>query len=63
MPKMDKRERLSPKKGEIEIPEDVMEAALCHLYSYHPDRGVGEEETISRLWELFYSSRHILLKS
>lgn len=33
----------------IEVTPAMIEAGLTHLYRYHPDRGVGAEETVARI--------------
>jgi len=35
---------------EIEVTPEMIEAGLPHLYRYHPERGVDEEETIIRIF-------------
>lgn len=34
---------------EIEITPEMIEAALPHLYRYHPESGVSEEETVRQI--------------
>ena len=34
----------------IEITPEMIEAGLLHLYSWHPDTGVGDEETVKRIF-------------
>ena len=35
---------------EIEITPEMIEAGLMHLYRYHPDTGVGDKETVVRIF-------------
>lgn len=42
---------------EIEITPEMIEAGLRHLYWYHPDRGVDEEETLVRIFSSMKAAR------
>jgi len=35
---------------ESEISREMIEAGLLHLYRYHPDTGVDDEETVRRIF-------------
>ena len=35
---------------ESEIPREVIEAGLLHLYLYHPEHGVSDEDTVRRIF-------------
>jgi hypothetical protein len=42
---------------EIIISPEMVEAGLSHLYLYHPDRGVSDEETVKKIFEaMLYAS-------
>lgn len=32
------------------VTEEMLNAGLSHLYHYHPDRGVSDEETVRRIF-------------
>ena len=36
---------------EIEITPEVIEVGVLHLYRYHPDRGVIDEETVRMIFQ------------
>lgn len=40
-----------------EITSEMMEAGLAHLYRYHADRGVDDEETVRRVFQAMLSAR------
>jgi hypothetical protein len=35
---------------EIEVTPEMMDAGLTHLFRFHPDRGIGAEETVRGIW-------------
>jgi hypothetical protein len=44
----------STKPTEIEITLAMIEAGLPHLYRYHPDKGMDDEETVEAIyWTMF----------
>jgi hypothetical protein len=34
----------------IEITAEMIECGLAHLYRYHPERGVSDEETVRKIF-------------
>jgi hypothetical protein len=40
----------APAKTEIEITPAMIEAGLEHLYHYHPETGVSDEETVVNIF-------------
>ena len=47
------RERQSP--TEIEITPEMIDAGLEHLYRYHHDRGVNDEDTVKFIFQAMLS--------
>jgi len=40
---------------EIEVTPAMIEAGVAHLYRYHPDRGVSDEETVRLIFQAMLS--------
>ena len=38
----------------IEITPEMIESGLVHLYRYHPDRGVSDEDTVRMIFLEMY---------
>ena len=36
---------------EIEVTPEMIEAGVLHLYRYHPETGVDDEETVTRIFQ------------
>ena len=47
----DKRLR---KEGKARVTPEMIEAGLAHLYRYHPDRGVGDAETVTKIFQAMH---------
>lgn len=39
---------------EIVVTPEMIEAGCMHLYRYHPDTGVGDEDTVTRIFRKMY---------
>ena len=40
--------------SEIEVTPEMIEAGVLHLYRYHPETGLGDEETVTRIFRAMY---------
>lgn len=45
--------------AEIEITPEMIEAGLPHLYRYHPDRGVSDEESVKAIFRAMCEARSV----
>jgi hypothetical protein len=53
----------APATNEIEITPAMIEAGLEHLYRYHPDIGVSDEDSVGLIFQAMFSCyRRELLK-
>jgi hypothetical protein len=41
---------MEKEENEIEVTPEMIEAGLLHLYRYHPEHGVPDVETVTRIY-------------
>lgn len=56
---MDDGDRAGITSPEIVITAEMIEAGLHHLFAFHPERGVGDDETVRRIFAAMLSARRV----
>lgn len=51
------KEAGAPADPEIEVTPEMIEAGVVHLYRYHPDRGLTDEEAVKAIFSAMMGAK------